>query len=592
MKRALCLLLALVMLVGVFATSVFAEEAPTVSSVEIHFYYNGADLDVDPIVENLPIGMKDNLADWLDERLNDPGLREPLQIPEGYALQNDVWYWISNDAVVANSHKTVDGSGNPKVCRVYLNVVDEIPNAYAVKFRANSKDAKGIMDFQYVGKGTIASLTPNAYTLEGYTFAGWNTRPDGSGISFADMQPVLNIYGILDEVELYAQWTKNGTEPALPSSVFGTYDNAISVLCSNKHHGARSYAFKVSASSDITMSECGSKAYVRLSNEDVQSILALYNRDSVSMHRYVAKETPVITLKYNSGILFFGGYWTVENVAVMPVTCDCELCCSSNHSHTVTYTDGVENAVIFQDIKYVQKHGDYTKVPVIPTRPGYKFAGWTPCVSKYVHKCVTYTATWIRTGGPSLTTAHVAYLKGYGGGLVKPEGNITRAEAISILYRLMDAPSTKAYYTTYNAFTDVAKDAWYNEAVSTLANAGVLKVTTGLLNPDEAITRAEFFYMLTKFSGVSYTGKCTFKDVPACHWAYEELALAQYLGWVKGYGGSTVKPDDTITRAEVAASLNRVLGRTGCALRDTKNYKDNPANEWYYKDIVEASIAH
>lgn len=591
-KRTLCLVLVLAMLVGVFAMGVSAAEPPEVSRVEIHFYYNGADLNVDPIVEELPAGMTTELATWLDERLYEPGSREPLKIPEGYALKNDVFYWISNNAKVKDTDKTVDPSGNPKDCRIYVNVVDEIPGSYAVMFRANHDNAKGAMDFQYVAKGTVTNLVPNAYTLEGYTFTGWNTNPDGSGIPFSDMQAVLNIFGILDRVELYAQWVKTGTEPALPASIYGTYNNSVKVICSNDHHGVGSYAFKVTESSDITMSDSGTKAYVRLSDEDVQAFLAAYNRDCGSMHTFVSKEAPVLVLKYNSGIFGFGAYWSEANPAIIPVTCECELCCHSAHNHTVTYTDGVDDAVIFQDIKYVQKSGELTKVPAAPTRPGYKFVGWTPCVSKYVHECVTYTAVWSRTDAPALTKAHVAYLKGYGGGLVKPEGNITRAEAISILYRLMDAPSTKAYYTTYNAFTDVATDAWYNDAVSTLANAGVLKVTTGLLNPDEAITRAEFFYMLTKFSGTCYTGKCTFKDVPTDHWAYEELALAQYLGWVKGYGGCTVKPDDTITRAEVAASLNRVLGRANCSVKDTKNYKDNPVDAWYYRDIVEASIAH
>ncbi len=591
-KRTLCLVLVLAMLVGVFAMSVSAGETPEVSRVEIHFYYEGKDLNVDPIVEDLPSGMTTKLAEWLDERLHEPGNRKPLQIPEGYALKNDVFYWISNNATVKDTDKTVDPAGNPKDCRIYVNVVDEVPGSYAVMFRANHDNAKGSMDFQYVAKGTVTNLVPNAYTLEGYTFTGWNTNPDGSGIPYTDMQPVLNIFGILDEVELFAQWVKTGTEPALPASIYGTYNNSVKVYCSNKHHDTRPYSFKVTETSDITMSDSGTKASVRLSNDDVEAFVAAYNRDCATMHHYVAKENPVIDLKYNSGFFGIGGYWTVASPAIFPVTCDCELCCSSTHNHTITYTDGVDNAEIFRDIKYIQKNGEYTKLPAIPTRPGYMFAGWSPRVSKYVHTCATYTATWIRTDGPSLTTAHVAYLKGYGGGLVKPEGNITRAEAISILYRLMDAPSTKAYYTTYNAFADVAKDAWYNDAVSTLANAGVLKTTTGLLNPDEAITRAEFFYMLTKFSGVTYTGKCCFKDVPADHWAYEELALAQYLGWVKGYGCNTVKPDDTITRAEVAASLNRVLGRAKCTVKDTKNYKDNPADAWYYRYIVEASIAH
>ena len=602
-KRALSLVLVLVMVLGVFAMNTSAEEIPDVSSVEIHFYHNGTDLNADdPIVEDLPAGMTENLAEWLDIRLYEPGSREPLQVPAGYALKNDLWYWVSNNAAVADSHKTVDDAGNPKVCRVYINVIPAVANSYVVRFQKAHADAEGSMDYQYIPVGDAAKLNACAYTLAGYTFAGWNTMPDGSGMAFSDAQTVQTLRGSGQAIDLYAQWKATSPTPdpepeppctVIPQRVYRTYKNAVAVECVGEHHSPYAYSFTVTADSDVTMSPCGTRAYVKLSSNDVKAFVYQYSFDTKIDHEFISKIAPVITLKYvPSPWILVPGTWEVEYAAKVPVSCDCDLCCGHWHTHTVTYTDGVDNAVIFSDVKYTQKHGDFTKVPTVPTRPGYKFAGWTPSVSKYVHKCVTYTATWLRTDGPSLTTSHVAYLKGYGGGLVKPEGNITRAEAISILYRLMDAPSTKAYYTTYNAFTDVAKNAWYNDAVSTLANAGVLKSTTGLLNPDEIITRAEFFYMLTKFSGASYNGKCTFQDVPADHWAYEELALAQHLGWLKGYGGSTAKPDDTISRAEVAASLNRVLGRSGCALKDTKNYKDNPVNEWYYKDIVEASIAH
>ncbi len=591
-KRTLSLVLVLAMLVGVFAMSVSAEETPEVSRVEIHFYYNGTELDVDPVVEDLPAGMTTNLATWLEERLYAPGSREPLKVPSGFALQNDVFYWISNDATVKDTDKTVDSSGNPKDCRIYVNVVDAVPDSYTVRFHANHADAEGSMDFLYVPAGDGVVLSACAFTLADYTFTEWNTSPDGTGIDYGNCQVIQVLTN--STVDLYAQWRKGGAEPdpepVAPNSPSGVYYKSVTVKCSSGHHTACTYDFLVNSKSTITMSPCGTKAYVQLSSEDIASYVKKYNLDTKTEHEFITTATPVVTLKYVS--TFRSGYWTVESGAEIPVACGCDQCCGHWQQHTVTYTDGVDHAVIFRDIKYTQKHGEATKVPANPVRRGYKFAGWTPCVSKYVTNCVTYTATWIRTDGPSLAKDHVAYLKGYGGGLVKPEGNITRAEAISILYRLMDEASVKAFYTTTNTFADVSKDAWYNDAVSTLAKAGVLKTTTGLLNPDEAITRAEFFYMLTKFSGATYRGKCIFKDVPANHWAYDELALAHHLGWVKGYGGCTVKPDDTITRAEVAASLNRVLGRTCCTVKDTKNYKDNPTDAWYYRDIVEASIAH
>ena len=69
-------------------------------------------------------------------------------------------------------------------------------------------------------------------------------------------------------------------------------------------------------------------------------------------------------------------------------------------------------------------------------------------------------------------------------------------------------------------------------------------------------------------------------------------SMAQAMGWIKGYGASTFLPEATITRAEVAAVMNRVLGRTNCKTVDTKNYIDNPTDAWFCQDVVEATIAH
>ena len=66
--------------------------------------------------------------------------------------------------------------------------------------------------------------------------------------------------------------------------------------------------------------------------------------------------------------------------------------------YTVTYTDGVEDEVVFEDQTYTAREGEAT--PAFngdPTREGYIFAGWTPEVSETVADAnVTYTATWTK----------------------------------------------------------------------------------------------------------------------------------------------------------------------------------------------------
>ena len=82
-----------------------------------------------------------------------------------------------------------------------------IPITYYVKFNAN--DGSGSMSNQTFTYGTAQNLTANAFTRTGYTFAGWNTKADGSGTNYADKASVNSLSTTNDEtVNLYAQWTK------------------------------------------------------------------------------------------------------------------------------------------------------------------------------------------------------------------------------------------------------------------------------------------------------------------------------------------------------------------------------------------------
>lgn len=81
-------------------------------------------------------------------------------------------------------------------------------NTYTVKFDANG--GEGSMDVQTAYYGDETTLPPNTFTREGYTFAGWNTKADGTGNKYADRADVKNLTSEENgEVTLYAQWQKN-----------------------------------------------------------------------------------------------------------------------------------------------------------------------------------------------------------------------------------------------------------------------------------------------------------------------------------------------------------------------------------------------
>lgn len=199
---------------------------------------------------------------------------------------------------------------------------------------------------------------------------------------------------------------------------------------------------------------------------------------------------------------------------------------------------------------------------------------------------------------PKLNTRdHFAYVQGYPDGTVKPAGSITRAEVAAILFRLMDADSRSLYYSTASGFRDVDSTKWYNTYVATLNNAGVITDSrTGYFRPNDAITRAELAAMLAQFAEKK-SAAIYFSDISAGYWAANAIALTANLGWINGYPDGTFGPDKTVTRAELMAMVNRATGRapksTSALLSGMKTWKDNADTaRWYYLDVQEATNSH
>ena len=130
---------------------------------------------------------------------------------------------------------------------------------------------------------------------------------------------------------------------------------------------------------------------------------------------------------------------------------------------------------------------------------------------------------------------HVAYVHGYPDGTVKPNHQITRAEVAMMLYRLLADTRMAEIQTTFNSFSDVSPDEWYNEAVSTMTNGKYIAgYPDGTFGGNKSITRAEFVTMLVRFIGVQDEA-CSFSDVSKAHWAYDYIATATQAGWIAGY---------------------------------------------------------
>ena len=315
------------------------------------------------------------------------------------------------------------------------------------------------------------------------------------------------------------------------------------------------------------------------------------------------------------------GRWTVDTAdEYKPVANDSQaISLKAAHAQmfTVTYTDGVNHEEVFKDQVYKVAKGSATPGfdGDTPTRSGYTFMGWSPTVAETVTADVTYIAQWKRNGGhhPSKpdntveipdedalglnTDDHFAYIIGYPDGTVQPNGQITRAEATTIFFRLLTEESRSANLTKTNGYTDVAFDAWYNTAVSTMTKAGIVDgYPDGTFRPDAPITRAEMAKIISLFAKLDKS-ESRFSDI-AGHWAEAYIRLAAGNGWIAGYPDGTFGPQRNITRAETATMINRVLDRVPSEESHLLSrgvmqiWPDANPGDWFYFAMQEATNSH
>ena len=147
-----------------------------------------------------------------------------------------------------------------------------------------------------------------------------------------------------------------------------------------------------------------------------------------------------------------------------------------------------------------------------------------------------------------------------------PDGSTTRAQLVTILWRLEGSPET----TGAARLGDVAGGAWYTEAVRWAAGCGVVKgYDNGCFGPNDAVTREQMAAILYRYaqhkgydvSAGEDTNILSFDDAFAVsEYAIPAMQWACGSGMVRGIaqkGGMALAPRDTTTRAQTATLLMR-----------------------------------
>ena len=159
------------------------------------------------------------------------------------------------------------------------------------------------------------------------------------------------------------------------------------------------------------------------------------------------------------------------------------------------------------------------------------------------------------------------YVKGMGNNMFFPNADMTRAQFAQVVYNMAGEPEVGngGLFGTYpTKFADVESTAWYAKAVSWATEAGIVNGTSETtFDPEGDITREQIATMLYRYAGngaqADLTALDSFVDADQVSgWAANAVAWAVEEGYMEGKGANDLQPQDTATRAEIAALAVRV----------------------------------
>lgn len=144
-----------------------------------------------------------------------------------------------------------------------------------------------------------------------------------------------------------------------------------------------------------------------------------------------------------------------------------------------------------------------------------------------------------------------------------PDEGMTRAMMAAILHRLEGERKAGASA----AFSDIAADAWYVESAAWAAENGIINgYGDGSFGPNRDVTREELVVMLCRyaeFAGVDISAAADlteFEDAGSTSpWAKDAMSWAVSAGLINGMDKTHLAPDETATRAQIAAITERLI---------------------------------
>ncbi len=188
----------------------------------------------------------------------------------------------------------------------------------------------------------------------------------------------------------------------------------------------------------------------------------------------------------------------------------------------------------------------------------------------------------------SVIRKYKPYINGYPSGEVHPSGEITRGEVIAILYNLYG----NGYVSDKESlakFSDVNSEAWYSDAIAFSVDFGIVSgYSDGTYKPNQPITRAELAAIIAKFVDSPLVSETSNFSDTASNWAAASIQKLYDKGIVGGYTDGTFKPKATTKRSEFVSILNRLIKRPD-NFNEKVEFPDLPETHWAYNAMMNAA---
>ncbi|MGM9552707.1 MAG: leucine-rich repeat protein, partial [Faecousia sp.] len=144
-------------------------------------------------------------------------------------------------------------------------------------------------------------------------------------------------------------------------------------------------------------------------------------------------------------------------------------------------------------------------------------------------------------------------------------------------------------------FADAPKTAWYAGAVTYAVRNGLMNgVGDGKFDPEGAMTRAMLVTVLWRYEGAPMEGSNIFSDVPNGQWYTDAVAWAAANGIVGGVGNGRFDPEGNITREQMATILHRYADKKGLDTSkrdDLSGFPDGGNVQSWAKDAMQWVVA-